>query len=63
MTVEADGWVLTFYNGCDTLDYCDSWYSPVGRAYVVDSLQSYSTSPVELFSTWEQATLELLRDA
>lgn len=21
MTVETDGWVLTFYNDCDTLDY------------------------------------------
>ncbi|QKS80984.1 DUF7693 family protein [Pseudomonas bijieensis] len=64
MTVEADGLVLTSYNDCDTLDYCDSCYSPEGRAYVFDSLQSYSTDPVELLSTWEQATFEkLLRDA
>lgn len=64
MTVEADGWVFTFYNDCDTLDYCDSCYSPEGRACVFESLQSYSTDPVELLSTREQATLEkLLRDA
>ena len=60
MTVEADGWVLTFYNDCDTLDYCDSCYSPEGRAYLFDSLQSYSTDPVELLSTWECAQLEKL---
>ncbi|MFG0670871.1 hypothetical protein ACF8E6_10010 [Pseudomonas sp. xss_1] len=24
MTVEADGWVLTFCKDCDPLDYCDS---------------------------------------
>lgn len=60
MTVEADGWVLTFYNDCDTLDYCDSCYSPEGRAFIFDSLQSYSTDPVELLSTWEHAQLENL---
>ncbi len=60
MTVEADGWVLMFYNDCDTLDYCDSCYSPEGRAYIFDSLQSYSTDPVELLSTWEHAQLEKL---
>ncbi|MGP4958104.1 DUF7693 family protein [Pseudomonas helleri] len=60
MTVETDGWVLTFYNDCDTLDYCDSCYSPEGRAYIFDSLQSYSTDPVELLSTWEHAQLEKL---
>lgn len=60
MTVDADGWVLTFYNDCGTLDYCDSCYSPEGRAYVFDSLQSYSTDPVELLSTWERAQLEKL---
>ena len=63
MTVEADGWVLTFYNDCDTLDYCDycdSCYSTEGRAYIFDSLQSYSTDPVELLSTWEHAQLEKL---
>ena len=60
MTVETDGWVLTFFNDCDVLDYCDSCYSPEGRAYVFDSLQSYSTDPVELLSTWERAQLEKL---
>lgn len=30
MTVEADGWVFTFYNDCDTLDYCDRLLKPRG---------------------------------
>ncbi|MCE0952442.1 MULTISPECIES: hypothetical protein [Pseudomonas] len=60
MTVEAEGWVLTFYNDCDALDYCDSCYSPDGRAYVFNSSQSYSTDPVALLSTWEHAQLEKL---
>ncbi|WP_420066328.1 DUF7693 family protein [Pseudomonas asplenii] len=48
MTVEVDGRVLTFYNDCGTLDYCDSCYSPEGRAYIFDSLQSYNCDPVDL---------------
>ncbi|MEB3841180.1 DUF7693 family protein [Pseudomonas guariconensis] len=60
MTVETDGWVLTLYNDCDTLDYCDSCYSPDGRAYVFDSTQQYGTDPVELLSTWELGQLEKL---
>lgn len=34
MTVEVEGWVIRFYNDCDTLDYCDSCYSPDGRALI-----------------------------
>ena len=60
MTVEADGWVFTFYNDCDTLDYCNSCYAPDGRAYIFDSSQLYGTDPVELMSTWELQKLEKL---
>jgi len=60
MTVEVDSWVLTFYNDCDTLDYCDSCYAPDGRAYIFDSSQRYGTDPVELLSTWEHQQLENL---
>ena len=60
MTVEANGWVITFYNDCDTLDYCDSCYCPDGRAYTFDSSQQFGTEPVELLSTWEHAQLEKL---
>ncbi|WP_457770635.1 hypothetical protein [Pseudomonas protegens] len=30
MAVEADGWVLTFYNDCDTLGYCDCCHTQPG---------------------------------
>ncbi|WP_165869889.1 hypothetical protein [Pseudomonas sp. LS-2] len=60
MTVEVDGWVITLYNDCDTLDYCDSCFGPEGRAYTFDSSQHFGTDPVELLSTWEHAQLEKL---
>lgn len=63
MAVEVDGWVITFYNDCDTLDYCDSCYCPDGRAYRFDSFQRFGTDPVELLSTWEHAQLEKLLSA
>ncbi|AAY37684.1 hypothetical protein CCL16_15330 [Pseudomonas syringae] len=59
-SVETDGWVITFYNDCETLDYCDSCYCPDGRAYTFDSSQQFGTDPVELLSTWEHAELEKL---
>lgn len=60
MTVEVEGWVITFYNGCDKLDYCHTCYSPEGRAYTFDSMQRFGTDPVELLSTREHAQLEKL---
>ncbi|RMV01188.1 hypothetical protein ALP20_200210 [Pseudomonas coronafaciens pv. coronafaciens] len=58
MTVETDGWVITFYNDCETLDYCDSCYCPDGRGYTFDSSKQFGTDPVELLSTWERGQLE-----
>ncbi len=63
MTVEVDGWIITFYNDCDTLDYCVSCYDPDGRAYIFDTFQRYGTNPVELLSTWEHTQLEKLLSA
>ncbi len=63
MTVEVDSWVITFYNDCDMLDYCDSCYCADGRAYRFDSFQRFGTDPVELLSTWEHAQLEKLLSA
>lgn len=60
MTVETDGWVITFYNDCGRLDYCDSGYCPDGRAYTFDSSQQFGTDPVELLSTWERVQLEMM---
>jgi hypothetical protein len=31
MLVEIDGWQLTLFNDCDTLDYCEYCRSPDGR--------------------------------
>lgn len=28
MPVKIDGWVLTLFNHCDTLDYCEDCRSP-----------------------------------
>lgn len=58
VTVEVDGWVITFYNDCDSLGYCDSSYCPDGRAYLFDSSKQFGTDPVELLSTWEHRQLE-----
>lgn len=63
ITVETDGWIITLYNGGNTLDYCDSCYDPDGRAYIFNSNQQYGTDPVELLSTWEYAQLEKLLSA
>jgi hypothetical protein len=60
MTVESDGWMITFYIQGNTLDYCHSCVSPDGQAYRFDSLQRYGTHPVELLSTWELSELERL---
>ena len=61
MTVDVDGWVITLYNDCSELDYCDSCYSPDGRKY--DFSSRNALDPVELLSTDEHRQLEdLLRN-
>ena len=37
MPVEIDGRVLTRFNDCDTLDYCEYWGSPDGRVGTLNS--------------------------
>jgi len=63
MTVEVEGWVLTFCNDSDALGYCASCYAPDGRAYVLGSDQKFGTDPIELMSTWEHGELERLLKA
>ena len=58
MTIDADGWVITFHNHCDSLDYCDSCYSPDGRAYDYSSPLNQGTDPVQLLSSTERHDLE-----
>ena len=57
MTVETDGWLITFYKEDHALDRC---LNPEGRAYIFDARQRYGTDPLELLSTWERSQLESL---
>jgi hypothetical protein len=63
MPVEIDGWVLTLFNDCDTLDYCGDCRTPDGRVGTVEDWQRYGTDPVELLSGWEREQLERLLNA
>lgn len=51
--VEIDGWVLTLFNDCDTLDYCDYCRSPDGRVGTFELWQREGADPVELLSARE----------
>jgi len=48
MTVDVDGWVITLFNDCGALDYCDSCFSPEGRKYDFSSRDAFD--PVELLA-------------
>ncbi|WP_256364988.1 MULTISPECIES: hypothetical protein [Pseudomonas] len=58
MTVEVDRWVITFFEDCGELDYCDSCYSPDGRKYDFSSRDAID--PVELLLPDEHRQLEEL---
>jgi hypothetical protein len=57
--VEVDGWRLSIYNDCDSLDYVETCIAPDSRQWIFDS-QRFGTDPVELMSTWEHETFERL---
>jgi len=58
--VDIDGWQVSIFNDCDTLDYCEECVSPEGRRWSFDSGDRFGTDPVALLSTWEHQTLERL---
>ncbi len=60
MPVEFDGWLLTLFNDCDTLDYCEYCRSPDGRVGTLELWQRDGADPVELLSAWEREQLERL---
>lgn len=60
MPVEIDGWQLTLFNDCDTLDYCEYCRSPDGRVGTLELWQRDGADPVELLSAWEREQLERL---
>jgi hypothetical protein len=60
MPLEIDGWLLTIFNDCDTLDYCEYCRSPDGRVGTLELWQRDGADPVELLSSWEREQLERL---
>ena len=60
MPVEIDGWRLSLFNDCDTLDYCEYCRSPDGRVGTLELWQREGADPVELLSASELAQLERL---
>lgn len=56
--ISIDGWKLTLYNDCGSLDYCEECVSPDGRVGTFESWSRYGTDPVELLSQWEHSQLE-----
>lgn len=49
--VEVDGWRLSIYNDCDSLDYVETCIASHSRRWSFDSSQRFDTDPVELMST------------
>jgi hypothetical protein len=63
MPVEIDGWQLTLFNDCDTLDYCEYCEycrSLDGRVGTLELWQRDGADPVELLSAKEREQLERL---
>lgn len=60
MSAEIDGWLLTLFNDCDTLDYCEHCRSPDDRVGTLELWQREGSDPVELLSASERELLEEL---
>ena len=60
MSVEIDGWLLTLFNDCDTLDYCGYCRSLDGRVGTLELWLRDGVDPVELMSSRERERLEQL---
>ncbi|MCK8686724.1 DUF7693 family protein [Pseudomonas umsongensis] len=56
MTVDVDGWTITFFIDCGDLDYCDSCVSADGRRYDFSAKDDFD--PVGLLSPDEHLQLE-----
>ncbi|WP_421666678.1 DUF7693 family protein [Pseudomonas lactis] len=61
--VSVEGWHISIYNDCDTLDYCEECVTPDGRRWSFEAGDRFGTDPVALLSTWEHQTLERLLKA
>ena len=61
--VSVEGWRISIYNDCDTLDYCEECISSDGRRWSFGSGDRFGTDPIAWLSTWEHQTLERLLKA
>jgi hypothetical protein len=60
MPIEIEDWLLTLFNDCDTLDYCEYCRSPDGRVGTLELWQRDGPDPVDLMSAREREQLERL---
>lgn len=60
MPIEIEGWRLTLFNDCDTLDYCEYCRSSDGRVGTLELWLRDGVDPVELMSSRERERLEQL---
>lgn len=58
LTIDVDGWLITFFIDCGDLDYCDNCISADGRRYDFSAKDDFD--PVGLLSTDEHHQLEAL---
>lgn len=58
MPIEIEGWRLTLFNDCDTLDYCEESRSADDRVGTFELWQRDGANPVDLLSVWEHEQLE-----
>lgn len=58
MTIEVDGWQITFFIDCGDLDYCDNGVSPDVRRYEFSSKDAFDS--VGLLSPDEHRQVEEL---
>lgn len=61
--VSIEGWHISIYNDCDTLDHCKECISLDGRRWSFDSGDRFGTDPIALLSTWEHQALERILKA
>lgn len=55
-----DDWVITFFNDCDELDYCDSAQAADGRQGEFNAWWDAHEEPICLLNEMERSALEVL---
>lgn len=57
-----DGWLVAFFNDCDSLDYCEYAHAPDGRSGTFDLWYEAGEEPIDLLTEAEQFALANLLD-